>query len=84
MDISSNNTGTQIASTPDYSVRDLLGIKPVVLHEEYNLSVYPVDILSFDKNFIETNIAKGIFFKSRHTGIIHNYTMDVDPGYKYI
>ena len=25
-----------------------------------------------------------MIFKGRRTGIIHNFTMDVDPGYKYI
>ena len=25
-----------------------------------------------------------MFFKGRRSGIIHNFTMDVDPGYKYI
>ena len=24
------------------------------------------------------------FFKGKRSGIIHNFTMDVDPGYKYI
>ena len=23
-------------------------------------------------------------FKGKRTGIVHNFTMDVDPGYKYI
>ena len=44
----------------------------------------PVDILSFDNIFIETDIAQGMIFKGKRTGIIHNFTMDVDPGYKYI
>ena len=25
-----------------------------------------------------------MIFKGKRTGIIHNFTMDVDPGYKYI
>ena len=69
---------------PSDSIRNLLGFKPKLLHEEYNLSDYPVDILSFDNIFIETDIAKGMIFKGERTGIIMNFTMDVDPGYKYI
>ena len=48
IETSSNNNGSQIAFTPDDSIRDLLGFKPKVIHEEYNLSDYPVDILSFN------------------------------------
>ena len=84
MEISSINTGTPIAFTSDESMRDLLANKPVELHEQDNLFDYPFDILSFDNIFIETNIAEGMIFKSRQTGIIHNFTMDVDPCYKYI
>ena len=68
----------------DDSVRDLLGFNAGTLYEEYTLSNNPVDILSFDNVFIETDIAKGMIFKGKRTGIIHNFTMDVDPGYKYI
>ena len=63
-------------------MRDLLGFKPKVIQEEYNLSDYPVDILSFDKIFLETDIAQGLIFRGRRSGIIHNFSMDVDPGYK--
>ena len=35
----------------DDSMRDLLGFKPKIIHEEYSLSGYPVDILSFDNIF---------------------------------
>ena len=62
----------------------MLGFKPKVLSDEYNLSDYPVDILSFDNNFLECNIAQGMIFKSKRSGIFHNWTMTVDPGYKYI
>ena len=65
-------------------MRDLLGFKPKINHEEYNLSDYPVDILSIDNVFLECDIAQGIIFRGKRSGIIHNFTMDVDPGYKYI
>ena len=68
----------------DDNIGNLLGFNETILWEEYNLSTSPVDILSFDNFFIETDIAKGMIFRGRRTGIIHNFTMDVDAGYKYI
>ena len=76
--------GPVITFTPIDSLGDLLGFNNTTTFEEYNLSPNPVDILSFDNIFIETDIAKGMIFKGKRTGIIHNFTMDVDPGYKYI
>ena len=75
--------GRQIIFTPNDSIRDLLGFKPKVLVEEYKLSDYPVDILSFDNVFLECDIAQGMIFKGKRSQIIHNFTMDVDLGYKY-
>ena len=69
---------------PDDSIGELLGFDKTTIYEEYNLSPNPVDILSFDNIFIETDIARGLIFKGKRSGIIHNFTMDVDPGYKYI
>ena len=69
---------------PDDSIRGLLGFNKTTIFEEYNLSPNLVDILSFDNIFIETDIAKGLIFKGKRSGIIHNFTRDVDPGYKYI
>ena len=69
---------------PDVSMGDLLGFNKTTIFEEYNLSPNPVDILSFDNIFLECNIAKGMIFRGKRSGIIHNFTMDVDPGYKYI
>ena len=66
----------------DDSIRDLLGFNARTLYEEYTLSNNPVDILSFYNIFIECNIARGMIFKGKRSGIIHNFTMDVDPGYK--
>ena len=66
------------------SIRDFLGFNARTLHEEYTPSNNPVDILSFDNIFLECDIAQGMIFKGKRSGIIHNFTMDVDPGYKYI
>ena len=76
--------GPVLTFVPDDSIRDLLGFKKTTIYEEYNLSPNPVDILSFDNIFVECDIAQGMNFKDKRSGIIHNFTMDVDPGYKYI
>ena len=68
----------------DDSMRDLSGFNAKTLYEEYNLSPNLVDILSFDNLFLDCDIAQGMIFKGRRTGIIHNFTMDVCPGYKHI
>ena len=68
----------------DDSIRNLLGFDETILFEEYNLSPNPFDILSFDNIFIECDIAQGMIYKGKRTGIIHNFTMTVDPGYKYV
>ena len=76
--------GPTVGFVFDYSIGSLLGFNETILWEEYNLSPNPVDILSFDNIFIETDVAQGLIFKGKRTGIIDNFTMDVDPGYKYI
>ena len=68
----------------DDSIGKLLGYDETISYHGYNLSPNPVDIISFDNIFIECDIAKRMIFKGKRTGIIHNFTMDVDPGYKYI
>ena len=67
----------------DDSIRDLLRFHAISLYGEYNLSPNRVDILSFDDIFIHTKIAQGMIFESKRSGIIHNFTMDFNPGYKY-
>ena len=76
--------GPVITFVPDDSIGDLLGFNKTTIFEEYNLSPNPVDILSFDNIFIACIIAQGINFRGQRSGIIHNFTMDVDPGYKHI
>ena len=76
--------GPKISFMFDESIRDLLGFNARTLYEEYTLSNNPVDILSFDNILIECNITRGMIFKGKRSVIIHNFTMDVDPGYKYI
>ena len=76
--------GPIISFQPDDSIGDLLGFNKRTIYEEYNLPPNPVDILSFDNIFIECDIAHGMIFKGKRYGITFNFTMDVDPGYKYI
>ena len=76
--------GPVISFIPDDSIRGLLGFNKTTIFEEYNLSPHPVNILSFDNIFIETDMAKGMIFRGKRSGMIMNFTMDIDPGYKYI
>ena len=66
------------------SIGKLLGFGETLLYKKYNLSPNAVDILSFDNIFIHTDFAQGMIFKGKRSGMIHNFTMDVDPGYKFI
>ena len=74
--------GPVISFLFDDSIRNLSGFNARTLYEEYKLSPNLVDIISFDNIFLECDIAQGMIFKSKRYGIIHNITMDVDPGYK--
>ena len=76
--------GSVISFSPDNSIGNLLGFSKTTIYEEYNISPNPVEIISFDNIFIECDIAQGMIFKGKRSGIIHNFTMDVNPGYKYI
>ena len=66
------------------TIRDLLGFNGRTLYEQYTISNNPVDFLSFANIFIECNIVQGMIFKGKRSGIILNFTMDVDLGYEYI
>ena len=79
-----SNEESAISFIPSDSIGFLLGFNKRSIYEEYNLSDNPVDILSFDNIFIETDIAQGMILRGRRSGVIHNFTLDVDPGYKYI
>ena len=65
-------------------IENLLDFPETIIYQEYNLSSNPVDTLSFDNIFLECDIAKGIIFKGRRSGIIHTWTMTVDLGYKCV
>ena len=79
-----SNQESAISFRPSDSIGSLLGFNKRIIYEEYNLSDNPVDIISFDNIFIECDIAQGMIFRGRRSGIIFNFVMDVDPGYRYI
>ena len=68
----------------DDSIKHLLGFHAITLFEDYILSTNPVDILSIDNIFLECDIAQGMIFKGRKSNIIHNWTMTIDPGSRYV
>ena len=76
--------GTIIGFLFDDSIRDPLGFHAITLNETYNLSPNPVDISSFDSIFLGTKVAQRMIFKGIRSGIIHKWTMTVDPGNKYV
>ena len=82
--ITISTQGPIISFQSDDSIRDLIGFNKKTIYEEYNLSANPVDILSFYNIFLECNIAQSMIFKGKISEKNHNFTMDVDPGYKYI
>ena len=66
------------------SIVNLLGFNETLLWKKHNLSDNLVDILSFDKIFLHTDISQGVIFRGKRSGRVHIFTMDVSPGYKYI
>ena len=78
-----SSQGPVITFVRDDSIGELLGFNKTTIYGEYNLSPNPVDIISFDNTFLEGDIARGMIFRGKRSGIIHNCTKDVNPGYKY-
>ena len=67
----------------DDSIRDFSGFNARTIYEKHNLSLNRIDILSIDNFFMHTDFARCMILKTKRSGIILNFTMDVDPGYKY-
>ena len=67
---------------PNVCIRYLLGFNATTLFEEYNLSPNLVDILSFDNIFFETDIVQWMIFRGKRSGVLHNFTKDVDTDLK--
>ena len=79
-----SSQGPVISFVPNDSIGELLGFAKTTIYEEYNISPNPVDIISFDNIFIECDIARGMIYRGKQSNIIHNWTMTVNPGYKYV
>ena len=77
-----SNQGPVITFLPDDSMGELLVFNRTTKYEENNLSPNPVDILSFDNIFLACNIAQGMIFKGKRSGIVLKFTMDANPGYR--
>ena len=43
-----------------------------------------MDNIFFENIFLGTGVAEGMISRGEQSGIIHNFTMHVDPGYKLI
>ena len=68
-----------------YSIQhnqDLPHFNTTTTFEEHNLLPNPVDILSFENIFIESDIAPGLIFKGKRSRIINDFTVHVDLCYK--
>ena len=79
-----NLQGAIISFASDDSIRSLLGFQQTISPKEYSLSKNPVENISFDNIFLEYDIAKGLIYNQQRIGIIHIFTMDVNPGYNFI
>ena len=79
-----SSQGPLINVLPIDGIRDLLEFNANTIYEEYNSSPKHVDILSFHNVFIETDIAKGLIYKCKKAGILHNWSMKVNPGCKFV
>ena len=55
--------GWEIDFTQNNTIREVLGFKSKRISNEINHSDYPVDIISFDNIFIETDIALGMIIQ---------------------
>ena len=76
--------GWEIDFTQNDTIKEVLGFKSKRISDEINNSDYPVDIIPFDNFSIETEIALGMIIDGKRTGVIHNFTLDVNRGYRYI
>ena len=68
----SSSGGLQISIIHDDSIRDLLGLIPLVRFEEIYSSDNSVDIISFDNILLEKDIAHGMFFKVKNLQVFKN------------
>ena len=75
--------GPVISSVFNVSIRNLLEFHETILYKKI-ISPNPVDVISFDNLFLETDFAKGMIFKGKRSGIVKNFTISLPLGYKFI
>ena len=63
--IEMSTQGTVTSVVPGDSKRDLFGFNAATIYEESCLSPDPVDILSFDKIFLECDVAQGMIYRGK-------------------
>ena len=78
--IETSPQGPLISFVFEDSIRNLLGFNESILYKDYNPSPNPLDILSFDKIFLECDIVNGMIYKQKRSGTIHNWPITVNPG----
>ena len=76
--------GPIVSFASDDTFRSILGFRETINYKEYNLSHNAFGILSYDNTFVECDIAHGMIFRGKRSGVIHIFTMDVNAGFKYI
>ena len=64
--------------------RELLGFNERLLTSVRNTLNKVVVILSTSNSFINCSFANGMIIKSDKSGIIHNWTVDVNSGWLYV
>ena len=76
----SRGRGIQTGFINGGSIRKLLGSKLSVKHQEYSLSDYPIDILTFDNFFLATDISQRIVFEQseQELSITSQWTTTLD------
>ena len=82
--VQTSHQGPIISFVFDDSITNVLGFDETIIYRKYNLSPNPVSILSLDNIFLDCDIAKVMVFRGKRSGIIHNWTMTVDPVCKYV
>ena len=61
-------------------IQDPWRLDPFVFSEKHSLSPNPIDLISFSVVFLQTDVAQGMIFRSKRTGTLHNFNMEVDLG----
>ena len=64
----------------DHSIRHVLRFLVITIYEKFYIPPNLVGNLSFDNISLETDITNYMTFKGKRSGVILNFTLDVDPA----